>query len=500
MKKEKIVYCLAALAFASLVWGFNRMFFVNAPDAFNYVRADMSYAWYVPLFSLYVIWRERESFIRSFSSPSIFGALACLPFLVMGLLGVRGLQVRLEMVAVIGLIVSLTWAFFGFSTAKRMLFPAGFLLFCLPLSNFLDIITIHLRLLATSVACGTMEGFGVDIVRRGTMLAAADGSFSIDIADPCSGLRSLFALMALTLGYAYFTQPTWLRRGILFALSVPIAVAGNVTRILTICLVGKYASGEFATGFYHDYSGYVVFLAAIVLMVACGEGINALMRKYRPRERAADAQKNAAATDEQASVKGGVSLGVPVAVTVMIIAAMAFLASTPDAVLTEAPSIRLCEIDGYTSEKRPPAEAESKGLPEDTIIDKRLYNAPDGNWHLVTMVIGGKSKGSIHRPELCLSGQGFLMTSPRNAEAGGVKWRLITLRNAHGADDQGFAYTFFNQAGFYTPSHTGRIFRDALDRSLFNRIDRWVMVTVNSSSDDFDGRRRFLEKLSEVIK
>lgn len=499
MKKINAIYVLAAVSFASLVWGFNRMFFVNAPDAFNYDRGDMSYAWYVPLFSLYVIWRERESFVRSFSSPSVVGALACLPFLAAGFLGVRGLQVRLEMVAVIGLLVTLAWAFFGIATAKRMLFPAGFLLFCLPLSNFLDIITIHLRLLATSTACIALEGFGADIVRRGTMLAAADGSFSIDIADPCSGLRSLFALMALTLGYAYFTQPTWLRRGVLFALSVPIAVAGNVTRILTICLVGKYASGEFATGFYHDYSGYVVFFAAIVLMVAAGEGINALARRIKPLSGAKSVQAAVPPAGEPRPKKSA-CLDVPAAVTVSMLAAMAFLAATPEAELTEAPSVRLGEIDGYTSEGRPPAEAEVKGLPKDTIIDKRIYHAPDGNWHLVTMVIGGKSKGSIHRPELCLSGQGFLMTSPRNTEAGGVRWRLITLQNAHGAADQGFAYTFFNQAGFYTPSHTGRIFRDVWDRSFFNRIDRWVMVTVNSSSDDSDGRGKFLEKLSEAIK
>lgn len=498
MKKFKPVYFIAAATMASLVWGFNRMFFVNAPAAFNYAREDMTYAWYVPLFSLYVIWRERDRFVKSFSSPSLAGALLCLPFLAAGFLGVRGMQVRLEMVAVIGLLVTIPWAFFGAGTAKLMLFPAGFLLFCLPLNTFLDIITIHLRLLATSVASGALEGFGADVIRRGTMLAAADGSFSIDIAEPCSGLRSLFALMALTLGYSYFNQPSWLRRGVLFALSVPIAVLGNVTRILTICLVGRYASGEFATGFYHDYSGYVVFLAAIVLMVAAGEGVSAFFRRF-PRADFTARLRDGAAPSARKSV-GGSSLAVPAATALVIVVSMSFLAVTPKPELTQIPQVGLCDIEGYAGEERPPAEAEVNGLPEDTIIYKRLYTAPDGAWHLVTMVIGGRSKGSIHRPELCLSGQGFLMASPRNAETAGVRWRLITLKNASGAEDQGFAYTFFNQAGFYTPSHTGRIFRDVWDRSFFNRIDRWVMVTVNSSSDDFDGRGKFLEKLSEVLK
>ena len=497
MNRVKTVYCFAFLTIASLFWGFSRLFLIDAPNVFSHAKEDMSYAWYVPLFSLYVLWRERNEIVKSLSSPSIAGALSSLPFLAMGFLGVRGLQIRFEIVAVVGLFITLPWAFFGFNTAKKMLFPAGFLLFCLPLSTFLDIITIHLRLFATSVAYGALQGFGAEIIKRGTMLMASDGSFSIDIAEPCSGLRSLFALMALTVAYAYFTQPTWPRRIILSALSVPIAVAGNVMRIFTICLVGKYASSEFATGFYHDYSGFVIFFVAIMLMVACGEAISVVSRRCRAKEKTLP-REDSRRTDKAPITNA--DLGVALCVTLAVTVSMAFLAATPKATLTEAPSIRLVDIEGYNCRKLPPAEAEVKGLPEDTIIDKRIYQESDGSWHLVTMVIGGISKGSIHRPELCLSGQGFLMATPRNVEVNGIRWRFITLRNANGADDQGFAYTFFNQAGFYTPSHTGRIFRDVLDRSLFNRIDRWVMVTVNSSSDNFSARKIFFEKLSEKLK
>jgi hypothetical protein len=284
---------------------------------------------------------------------------------------------------------------------------------------------------------------------------------------------------------------------VLSVLSVPIAVAGNVMRIFTICLVGKYASSEFATGFYHDYSGFVIFFVAIMLMVACGEAISAVSRRCRAKEKTLP-REDSRQTDKAPITNA--DLGVAVCVTIVVLVSMAFLAATPKATLTEAPSVRLVDIDGYDCKKLPPAEAEVKGLPEDTIIDKRIYQESDGSWHLVTMVIGGISKGSIHRPELCLSGQGFLMATPRNVEVNGIRWRFITLRNANGADDQGFAYTFFNQAGFYTPSHTGRIFRDVLDRSLFNRIDRWVMVTVNSSSDNFSARKIFFEKLSEKLK
>ena len=261
---------LFAAAAASMLWGFRLLLLHHAPDMFAAKEEDLSYGWYVPLFSLYVLWRERKEIAASFGAPSAWGLVLAVPSLLVGYIGARGLQVRFEIVGFVGLLVSLTLATFGTKTAKRTLFPFLFLLFCIPLHSFLDVITIHLRLFAVSAAYGVLRGLGVDVLRQGTMLASSTGSFAIDVAAPCSGMRSLFAMMALTAGYAYFTQPTWLRRGLLFALSIPLAVLGNVLRIFTIVAVAATCSPDFATGFYHDYSGYVVFLTAVFLMVACG--------------------------------------------------------------------------------------------------------------------------------------------------------------------------------------------------------------------------------------
>lgn len=275
----KIRFGMFAFVLVAMVWGYSTLLFDHVPMVFNDPLEDLSFGWYVPIFSLYVLYTERRKLLASLGDPSWAGVVAMIPFLAIGFLGVRGIQVRFEMLAFIGLLVTIPWAFFGPKTAREMLFPAGFLLFCLPLATFLDIITVHLRLFATGLAFAILKGVGAAVTRTGTMLASTDGSFAIDIAAPCSGLRSIFALMALTAGYAYFNQPTWARRALLFATSIPLAIFGNVMRILTICLVGTYASSEFATGFYHDYSGYVVFLAAIVLMVAAGELITRLWPK-----------------------------------------------------------------------------------------------------------------------------------------------------------------------------------------------------------------------------
>lgn len=273
---------LFAVSFIAMLWGYQQMLFVHLPGVFTDTLEDMSYGWFVPLFSLYVLWRERSELLAAVAADarrkggpgSVWGVFVLLPSLFAGFLGIRGLQIRLEIVGFVGALFGLAWTLFGFRTVRRVLFPFGFLLFCLPLHSYLDLVTIHLRMLAVSIASGVLQGCGAGVVRQGTMLMSSSGSFAIDVAEPCSGMRSLFAMMALTAGYAYFNQPTWPRRWLLFALSVPIAVVGNVSRILSIVAIAATCSPGFATGFYHDYSGYVIFLVSVLLMVATGELIS----------------------------------------------------------------------------------------------------------------------------------------------------------------------------------------------------------------------------------
>ena len=190
---------------------------------------------------------------------------------------------------------------------------------------------------------------------------------------------------------------------------------------------------------------------------------------------------------------------IPVLATLLVVTAMVWQGRSSAPVLCEAPSARLGEIAGFTSEPLAPSESARTLLPADTQFDKRLYTAPDGTWYQVSLVIGGKSKSSIHRPELCLPSQGVQMMNPRSLDAGGVAWHAVTL--ARGTlPPLGFAYTFFNQDGFRTSSHVRRILRDVFDRSFRARIDRWAMVTVNAARADDASLAAFLLQLRDVVK
>ena len=190
-------------------------------------------------------------------------------------------------------------------------------------------------------------------------------------------------------------------------------------------------------------------------------------------------------------------LTIPAIATVLMCAAMWFQSLTPEPSVAEAPAVEIRDIPGFSVTELEPGEAELTVLPADTRFIKRLYTAPNGLWFQVTAVIGGSSKSSIHRPELCLPAQGFQMVRPRDVSVCGLDWRVMSLERNY-SSPLGFAYTFFNQTGFRTSSHTGRIFRDVWDRSVLNRIDRWVMITVNAATDDDTVVKAFLEELGEV--
>ena len=525
------VACMLA-GFAGM---FNRLYFV-----FNDPLEDMSHGWLVPVFSLYVLWTQRAALKEEVGNPSFWGFVACLPCIGLSLIGARGLQVRFEQVGFIGLCMALPWAFFGLRVAKRCVFPALFLLFTVPMTSYLDAVTIHLRLLASGTAFVILKGLGVDVVQTGTAIVSQGAHpFSIDVAEPCSGLRSIVALTALTAAYAWYTQPTWKRRAVLFACSVPLAVLGNVVRILSICMVAAWANPEFALGFYHDYSGYIVFIVAIACMVACGEVISRLSERRSRQDGGNPSQPSHQDCGSPSQPSHSSFSILHFTLSICLCALFLFQTQTPKTVIADPPSvtwpeklegyvvddIQYCQdekcarsffvsqLDGVTNCPACGAALDGRSLgentvlPRDTKILKRVYRSSWGTQFLVSAVIGGAGKSSIHRPELCLPAQGFLMSDPSDLEVDGRPYHAIQI-NSRANPPATLAYTFFNQVGVRTSSHLRRIFMDTWDRSVFCRIDRWVMVTVHVSSPmgfavsrphDRLELERFLRSLEEVL-
>lgn len=249
---------------------YGRSVFAWAVVRWGEANEDFSHAWLVPLVSLGILWFRRQDMMAAKKKADPKGLWVIIFALFLHWLGAKAQQSRVSLAAFILLLWAVPFYLWGWDLARHLIFPCAYLIFAVPLT-FLDTLTFPLRLLVAKAATFLLNGLGVPAMRSGSAIySLAAGGFNFDVADPCSGLRSLLAMTALMAVYAYLTQRTLLRKWLLFLCSVPIAVLGNIVRILTIALVAQAFGQELAVGLYHDYSGYVFFAAAISLMVGVG--------------------------------------------------------------------------------------------------------------------------------------------------------------------------------------------------------------------------------------
>jgi len=202
-------------------------------------------------------------------SISYLGLAAVVAALFMHYTGAKVQQTRLTLFAMIGLCWGIPTYLFGRKVGALLLFPCTYLIFCVPF-DFLDQLAFILKGVMTSSSRIVLNGLGLEVRQVGHMLFAADGSYAFNVAVPCSGIRSLQALTALTAIYAYLTQPTLIKKWVLFLAAFPLAVVGNMARVISVVLMAEGFDPSFASGSYHDASGFIVFAVAVVLMVMIG--------------------------------------------------------------------------------------------------------------------------------------------------------------------------------------------------------------------------------------
>jgi exosortase len=217
-----------------------------------------------------IAWVKRKEIIMAEKRISKMGLAVIIGGVLIHYIGAKAQQTRLSLFGMVFIIWGLPFYFYGWQVAKRLMFPCAFLIFAIPF-NFLDRLAFPLRLLAAHLSTGVLNGLGIKTILEGTTIkSSAGGGFVFGVEDPCSGLRSLLAMTALTAVYSFFTQRTTVKKLVLFVSAIPLAIIGNIFRITTIAIVAQAFGQELAGGLYHDYSGYIVFSIAIGLMVAFG--------------------------------------------------------------------------------------------------------------------------------------------------------------------------------------------------------------------------------------
>ena len=226
---------------------------------------NYSHGFFVPLFSLFVIWSEREKLRKLPIEPSWSGLLVLSFGLLVLAAGILGAELFLSRISLLVTIAGLVVISYGWNHLRAIFFPWVFLLFMIPIPTIvLNQITFPLQLLASKVAALTLPLTGVPVLREGNIIQLP--AMALEVAEACSGIRSLMSLATLAIIYGYLLEPRTSIRVILALASVPIAVLANSFRIFGTGLLVQYWDPEKAEGFFHTFSGWLIFVVSLAML------------------------------------------------------------------------------------------------------------------------------------------------------------------------------------------------------------------------------------------
>ncbi len=230
---------------------------------------DYAHGFLVPLIAAYFVWEKRESLGRLIPAPDVRGAFLLGLGLGMLLLGSVGAELFLQRSSLIVVLAGLVWLLLGPAFLRALAWPLAFLFFMVPLPAIvMNQIAFPLQLFAATTASFCLSTVGIPVLREGNVIVLAQTT--LEVAEACSGIRSLQALLALGAVYGYMTQTQASKRWALLVASIPIAIAANVFRVTGTGLLAHFVGLKAAEGFYHTFAGWLVFVVAMVLLLGCG--------------------------------------------------------------------------------------------------------------------------------------------------------------------------------------------------------------------------------------
>jgi exosortase len=226
----------------------------------------------------YLAWLHRREITASHvaqppSAVSGTAGLACTVLALASYLGGRWMEVEfLPPLSLVIMIGAQILYFGGWGVLRAAAFPCAFLLFMVPWPDLLvEFLSFPMQLLSAKYAAMLIGLFGVPVTRTGVDLHLA--SYTFTVGAPCSGMKTLVALVALAALIAYLARgPRW-KRTLLFASGVPAALLANVARIVIILLIATLVSARAAEGFFHGASGMLVFVIALAGLLAAGRAM-----------------------------------------------------------------------------------------------------------------------------------------------------------------------------------------------------------------------------------
>jgi len=218
----------------------------------------------VPI-ALYFAWERRDRLMAAPFKPSLLGLVAVILSVITLAAGALGAELFLTRISILGVIAGSILFVLGWEHLRILFLPVAFLLLMIPIPAIIfNQIAFPLQLLASRFGETTLWAMQIPVLREGNVITLANTQ--LEVAEACSGIRSLISLLTLGIVYGYFMHPSVWVRTLLALATIPVAILANGFRVAGTGIAAHYYGPEAAEGFFHTFSGWLVFLAAFAML------------------------------------------------------------------------------------------------------------------------------------------------------------------------------------------------------------------------------------------
>jgi exosortase len=228
---------------------------------------DFSHGFFVIPLAAYFVWERRRALLEAPVRPSMAGFALVGASLLVFIAGRFGAELYLTRVSLLGVLAGIVLTLGGWKRLRIVAFPLAFLLLMVPLPSVVfNQITFPLQGVASRAGEAVIAAAGVPVLREGNVLHVPGRA--LEVVEACSGIRSLMSLLMLAIVLGYFTERRIGGRIAIALAAVPIAIVANATRVAGTGLAAYWISPAAAEGFFHSFSGWIVFVVALAGLLA----------------------------------------------------------------------------------------------------------------------------------------------------------------------------------------------------------------------------------------